>query len=136
MNMMRQLRRRQAKSTAREEATRLVLDRWAEFCKQADTVILYTLCMDEHYGKKRAERFYFRMLENQIRMIEQFRTDKDDDETYYLVMAERIRQHGIDIDALLAEADRIRSPECDYEERQRMIKEYQARGKSDDNGRS
>ena len=124
MNMMKQLRRRQAKDTAREEATRLVLDRWADFCKKADTVILYTLCTDEHYGKKRAERFYFRMLENQTNMIEQFRTGKDDDETYYLVMAERIRQHGIDIDELLAKADTLRMPECDYEERQRLLNEY------------
>ena len=64
------------------------------------------------------------MLENQIKMIEQFRVDKGDDETYYLVMEERLRQSGIDIDAILAEADKFRSPECDYEERQRLLKEY------------
>ena len=59
MNMIKQLRRRQAKDTAREEATRLVLDRWADF-----------------------------------------------------------------IDELLAKADRLRMPECDYEERQRLLNEY------------
>lgn len=122
-SLSKQLERRRRLTEARDEATDLVLKRWAEFCKKHDTVMLYTLHKDFGFGAKRIEKFYLHMIENQIQMIEEFRSNADDDDTHYLVMADRLKNAGIDIDDLLNKADQVRMPECDYEQRQKMIKE-------------
>ena len=122
-NMMKSLERRRRMTEARDEAKGLVLKRWEEFCKKVDVLILYTLHKDFGFGKQRLEKFYFAMLDNQIRMIEEFRSNADDDDTHYLVMADRLEKAGIPIDEWLARADRVRMPDAKYEERQREMRE-------------
>ena len=122
-NMMKQLQRRRRMAEARDSATDLVLKRWEEFCKKHDIVMLYTLHKNFGFGAKRIERFYFNMIANQIEMIEAFRSTADEEDTHYLVMADRLEKAGIDIDGLLKKADQVRMPECDYESRKKLIEE-------------
>lgn len=122
-SLTKQLERRRRRTEARDEATDIVLKRWEEFCKKHDTVMLYTLHKNFGFGAKRIERFYLNMINNQIQMIEEFRSNANDDDTHYLVMADRLKKAGIDIDDLLQKADQVRMPECDYERRQKLMKE-------------
>lgn len=126
-NMMKSLERRRRRAEAKDEATDLVLKRWEEFCKKHDVVMLYTLHKDFGFGQKRIERFYLNMIYNQVQMIEEFRSSADDDDTHYLVMADRLKKASIDIDDLLNKADQARMPECNYEERQKQINELLGR---------
>jgi hypothetical protein len=122
-NMMKQLRRRQKLQEARDEAKDLAVNYCEDFLSKADITILYTLHKVFGFGKKRAERFYLNLVINQHEMISQYRTDSEDDETHYLIMADRLKKAGIDVEALQAKAEAIKAPECDYEARQRLIKE-------------
>lgn len=122
-NMMKSLERRRRMAEARDEAKDLAVNYCEDFLTKADITILYTLHKEFGFGKKRAERFYMNLVINQHEMISQFRTNAKDDETHYLVMADRLKKAGIDVVALQAKAEEIKAPECDYEERQRMIKE-------------
>ena len=122
-NMMKSLERRRRRAEAKDEATELVMKHWEGFCKKADTVMLYTLHKDFGFGAKRIERFYLNMIKNQIQMIEEFRSNANDDDTHYLVMADRLRRAGVDIDDLLNKADQVRMPECSYEQRQKLMQE-------------
>ena len=118
----------EAQRKAEEELERKLRERavelWYEVCKRADIAWIYNKWTNEGCGPKRVERSYLSMIETQVKLIEEFRTCKDDDETHYLVMVERLKQAGFDLDALWAKADAIRSPQCDYEQRQKLIKEY------------
>lgn len=122
-NLMKQHRRRQRLEEARVEARELAVNHCEALLTRADISILYTLHKVFGFGKKRAERFYMNLVLNQLDMIAQFRTNAEDDETHYLVMADRLKKAGIDVEALQAKAEAIKAPECDYEERQRLIKE-------------
>ena len=122
-NMMKSLERRKRRAEARDEATDLVLARWEEFCTRIDVVLFYTFLTELGFHHKRIKRFYFAMIENQVRMIEEFRTDANDDTTHYAVMAKRVSEAGIDVKELLLEADKARMPEAKYEERQKQINE-------------
>jgi hypothetical protein len=62
-------------------------------------------------------------INNQYEMMKQFKMGEYDEETHYLVMADRLKRRGIDVAALQAEGEAIKKPEYDYEQRQRMIKE-------------
>lgn len=122
---MKQLQRRKAKEEAREEANDLVLKQWENFATKADIVILYTLHKEFGFGKERCERFYRKMIENQISMIEQYRTSKDDDDTHYWVMEERLKNANIDVKALQEEVERIPIPDDkSYTERNTVIQEW------------
>lgn len=122
-NLMKQHRRRQRLEDARTEARSVAVDACEDLLTKADISILYTLHKVFGFGKKRAERFYLNLVINQYEMISQFRMNSVDDETHYLVMADRLKKAGIDVEALQTKAEAIKAPECDYEERQRMIKE-------------
>ena len=120
-NMMKQLKRRQAHQDARLEAIALcetLLDR-------VDVTMLYTLHImtQSKWGKKRLERFYLELVNNQYEMKRQFKNSADDEETHYLVMADRLKRDGIDVVAIQNKAEAIKVPEYDYEQRQKMIKE-------------
>lgn len=122
-NMMKSLERRRKLAEARDEAKDLVLKVNEDFLTRVDVVVLYTLWKVFGFGAKRAERFYLNMVILQHAMIEEYRTDKNDDETHYLVMANRLKQAGIDVKALQEKAEQIKMPDCKYEERQKKIKE-------------
>jgi hypothetical protein len=95
------------------------------YLERLDITLLYTLhtMPIDPWGKKRLERFYLDMVNNQYEMIRQYRTCEDDNETHYLVMADRLKRDGIDVEAIQKKAEAIKRPDCDYEERQRLIKE-------------
>lgn len=101
-NMMRQLERRRRMQEAEVEANALAVKRWEAFATRHDIVMLYTLHKDFGFGAKRLEKFYLNMIYHQIEMIKQFRANVKDDDTHYLVMAERLKQAGVDIDDLLS----------------------------------
>ena len=127
-NMMKQHERRQRLKEAREEATELVLNTWDDFCRRADITILYTLHTEFKFGKERCERFYRKLIQNQLSMIEQFRCG--DDDSHYLVMEKRLKDAGIDVKALQAEADRLPIDQGEaYKRRSDEIKAFeQAKG--------
>ena len=113
---------------AEEEFERKLKERavelWYECCKRADVAWLYSMWTNEGYGPMRGERSYLDMIETQVELIEEFRTCKDDDETHYLVMVDRLTKAGFDLDSLFAKANAIREPYCNYEQRQKLIEEY------------
>ena len=120
-SLMKAHQRRKAKQEARDEATNLVLEQYEEFLRKADITILYTLHEDFGFGKKRCEKFYRQLIANQMRMIDEFRQDKDDDETHYSVMAKRLKEADIDVKAMQDEADKVPIAVGKYEERKKEI---------------
>ena len=123
-NLIKQRERRENRKRIYEEAVDIVLKTWSEFCRRYDIANIYSWYVNEGYGPTRGPRVYLDMVENQVKMIEEFRTCADDDETYYLVMEDRLRKAGFDLEDIFNKADAIRAPVCNYEERQKMIKEY------------
>jgi hypothetical protein len=95
------------------------------FLDRLDVTLMYTLHTKKKdpWGKIRIEEFYLDFVNNQYEMIRQYRTCADDNETHYLVMADRLKRDGIDVEAIQKKAEAIKRPDCDYEERQRLIKE-------------
>jgi hypothetical protein len=125
-NLMKQHLRRQRLQEARSDA----VDLCEAFLDREDVTALYTLhTMPEvKWGKKKLERYYLNLVNNHYEMAMQFKNSADDEETHYLVMADRLKRDGIDVAAIQAKAMAIKKPEYDYEERQRLIKEMLGNG--------
>lgn len=123
-SLTKQLERRRRMAEAKADARGLVLDQYEDFLTKADITILYTLHKNFGFGKKRAERFYLNLVLNQYKMIEQFRTAKDDDETHYWMMEEDLKKAGIDVKALQKKVEKIKEPVPYYEEQNKIIEEW------------
>ena len=95
----------QRRAEMKDKADDLVLKRWEEFCRDADISILYTLHEVFGFGKERLERFYRGWIKNHTDMIKKYRCDNDD--SHYWVMEARLKDIGVDIDALLKEAEEL-----------------------------
>lgn len=122
-NLMKQRERRKRLEEARTEARSVALNSCEDLLTKADITMLYTLNKEFGIGPIRARRFYMSFINNQYEMMKQFKMGEHDEETHYLVMADRLKRRGIDVEALQAEGEAIKKPEYDYEQRQRLIKE-------------
>ena len=103
--LMRSYAKRQKMKQADDLAEKLVLEKWAVHCRNADISILWALRETFGFGKKRLERFYTNWLRTHIHMIDRYQTDGD--ESHYWVMEARLREIGVDIDKLQKIADEI-----------------------------
>jgi hypothetical protein len=124
-SLMKKFLQRQKKIIEQEAGRNTAADIAEDMLTRLDITFMYTLHTMEKdpWGKKRIERFYLDFINNQYEMIKEFRTCAGDEETYYLVMADRLKRDGIDVEAIQKKGEAIKLPECDYEERQRLIKE-------------
>ena len=96
-NMIKRMRRKQALAEAHEEAKRLVLDQWDQFCDTADAVMLITLRETFGFGRERLLRFYRAFHENNDRYLKRY---GEDDDMHIFAMKVRLREIGVDIDKL------------------------------------
>lgn len=124
-SLMQKYLERQRKHNAEKAGRNTAVDICEDLLSREDITLMYTLHTMEKdpWGKERIERFYLNLVNNHYEMVKEFRTCADDEETYYLVMADRLKRDGIDVEAIQKKAEAIKKPECDYEERQRLIKE-------------
>jgi hypothetical protein len=87
------------------EAKKLVLAEWEKFCRKTDVSMLYALHNTFGFGKDRLERFYREWIKLHIAMVDNYQCDGDD--SHYWVMEARLRDIGLDVDALLREVDEL-----------------------------
>lgn len=100
MSLVNKMRRRQAKEAADAQARQLVLDRWAQFCTNMDTVMLYVLWGEFGFGKVRLERFFDKLQTEHADLLERFASG---DDSHYDVMRKRLKDGtGVDPVELLA----------------------------------
>lgn len=94
----------QRRNENHEEAKRIVLAEWEKVCRKTDVSILYALRSIFGFGKDRLERFYREWIKLHIKMVEDYQYDRDD--SHYWVMEARLKDIGLDVDALLKEVDK------------------------------
>lgn len=86
-------------------AKQLVHQEWERFCTKTDVTILYALHNIYGFGKERLERFYREWIKLHTEMVKNYQCDGDD--SHYWVMEARLKEIGVDIDALEREVDSI-----------------------------
>ena len=106
MGMVDRLRRKQALKEAQDEADKVCAKAWADFCLYADITMLYALRVAFGFGKVRLERFYWAMIENHMHQIGRYKSAKGDD-YHYTAMKRELKNAGVDVEALQAEAERL-----------------------------
>lgn len=84
-------------------AKKLVLQEYEKFCTKTDISMLYALHNTFGFGKERLERFYREWIKIHTEMVKNYQCDGDD--SHYWVMEARLREIGVDIDALEKEVD-------------------------------
>ena len=94
---------KQRKAEANAEAKKLVLAEREKYCTKTDVTILYALHNIFGFGKERLERFYREWIKIHTEMVEDYQCDGDD--SHYWVMEARLKEIGVDIDALEREVD-------------------------------
>ena len=97
----------QRRYESHEEAKRIVLQEWEKVCRKTDVSILYALHNIFGFGKDRLERFYREWIKMHIAMVDNYQCDGDD--SHYWVMEARLKDIGLDVDALLKEVDKYDS---------------------------
>lgn len=107
---------------AKEEAHKLVLEEYDKFCEDADVSILYTLNVSFGFGKERASRFYREWVVNHAKMIKEHRQGTGD-KTHIEIMKRRLKERGIDYEALKKEVSCI-NIEDEWEKRQAEINKF------------
>ena len=107
---------------AEEEAHNLVISEYEKFCEDADISLLYTLNTCLGCGKIRAGRFYRDWIINHAKMIKDHRQGMGD-KTHIEIMKRRLKERGIDYEALKKEVAHI-DIEDEWEKRQAEINKF------------
>lgn len=83
----------------------LVLQEYEKFCKKMDVSVLYAQHKTFGHGKIKLERFYREWIKIHTEMVKNYQCDGDD--SHYWVMEARLKEIGVDIEALEKEVDEI-----------------------------
>lgn len=99
----------------RQKESKEILDKYIEqkvrenceaWLKTADCVMLYTLHnQKDGYGAKRCRDFYLEFVKNYKELHDRYSCHEDGSE--FLVIQKRLKDSGIDIDALQKEAEEL-----------------------------
>lgn len=98
-SLMKNLKCRQAKDAARQQAREYILDQYELLCDNIDISIAYTLHRYFGFGKRRLKRFFRKWVENQKQVIREYRYENDDCH-YYAMDYELRNYYGIDVKAI------------------------------------
>lgn len=107
MGLTAKLQRKRAKAEAKAEADRLVYESNEELCRKMDGLWLYTLHEEFGFGHKRLNRLYWAMIENYRKVMLRYNRMADNDDTEWYAMEKHLRDIGIDLKKLQAEADKL-----------------------------
>ena len=106
MGMTSRWQKKKARREAKAIADQMTYEANAEFCRKMDGLWLYALHRVFGFGKQRAERLYFAMVEEYINITKRYNGTLDDDDMEWYAIERYLLDHGIDIKALQDEADR------------------------------
>lgn len=106
-SLIKKYNERLIREARQKEADRILDDRLAKKCENIDITILYTLHTHPKFkkGAQLCREFYLAMIENHFNMCDKWQCDGD--ESHYWIMKKRLKDDGIDVDALIKEADEI-----------------------------
>lgn len=110
MGMVSRFAKKKAKEEAKAEAARLLEEVRDEFFRKMEGLWLYTLHDKRGYGKKKLEQTYWDVIETYIKITAKYNGMLDDDDMEWFAMEKHLRDIGVDLKELQAEADR-RYPE-------------------------
>lgn len=91
----------QARQIARTRAQEIMDDAF----RRADIAVIATLHYDFGFGKDRIMKFYTAMVKRHNEMKEKWQCG--DDNSHYLIMLERLKYDGIDVEQLQKEVDEL-----------------------------
>jgi hypothetical protein len=94
--------KRLIREAKQKEADRILDERLAKKCENVDVTMLYTLHTVFGFGAERCRRFYFEMIDNHFNMCNRWQCDGDD--SHYWIMKQRLKDDGIDVEAMIKEA--------------------------------
>lgn len=106
MGLTAKWQRRKAKMEAVAEADRLVEQANEAFCRKMDGLWLYTMHITFGFGKKRLLQLYWAMIENYKKIMQRYNRMCDDDDMQWFVMEQHLKDIGVDLKELQAEADK------------------------------
>lgn len=110
MGMVSRLAKKKAKKEAKAEAARLLEEANDAYCRKMDGLWLYTLYKTCGFKKKKLESIYWAAIENYIKITAKYNGMLDDDDMEWYAMEKHLKDIGVDLKELQAEADR-RYPE-------------------------
>lgn len=78
-----------------------------EWAKRADITMIYTWHTHPKlkFGAKKCRELYLDMIRNHFAMCDKWQCKKDN--SHYLIMEEELKVDGIDVDALIKEAEEM-----------------------------
>ena len=107
--MVSKWRKRQVEAKQKENAERIFSEVFDEIFAYNEVLWLYGIrkASEENgdpFGKVRLERIYWTIIKEFKRMVERYQYGNDD--THYFVMERELKELGVDVKALQAEAER------------------------------
>lgn len=90
------------KAHKRQKDTKFTIDVGTKF----DLIVLNELHNGfAKFGPERCKKFYFEMIKRHRELCEKYQSNGDD--SHYLIIKERLKADGIDIDAIQKEAEKL-----------------------------
>lgn len=106
MSLIRKLEKKRRMQEAKDIAHQVAYEANAEFCRKMDGLWLYALHRVFGFGKQRAERLYWAMVDEYIKVTAKYSGALDDDDMEWYAIERYLLDHGIDVKALQEEAER------------------------------
>lgn len=105
MGLTAKLQRKRKLQEAKAIADQMTYEANELLCRKMDGLWLYTMHVMFGFGKKRLLRLYWAMIENYKKVMQRYNSMCDDDDMQWYVIERRLKEIGIDLKELQAEAD-------------------------------